>query len=1012
MSSEYKADTFFINQNNFTMINKLLPKGFWAIIVLAVSMISFAAQPALAQERVSGVVKGGDGAPIIGATVIEKGTTRGTTTDIDGKFTLAGVSKESTLVFSMLGYASQEFTVGSQSFFEVTLEEDAVQMEDVVVIGYGTLDKKELSSSIVHISKEDFQKGAMSNPMEMLTGKVAGLNVVNTSLANPNAGSNLQIRGATSLSVDNSPLIVIDGMIGGDIRNLSSQDIESMTVLKDGASAAIYGTRGANGVILITTKQGSGAPGKATVTYDSWFGVNFAKDKPDVLTPEEFRRSLRGNDYGSLTNWYDEILRDFSYDNNQYLSLDGSSAKGTNYNVSLNYKQATGLDLASARKEYGGRFAVNQKALNGILEFGTSLSARKVNEEWGDEGQFDNALTLNPTMPVYNEDGSFYHPRTTTGARNPVEQLVSNKNGGERIYLLGTAHLKGRIFMDNNHLLTTELNYSLQYNDLNQHYFTPSTSAESEQNGYAGRAELRYSKWWTSQVEWLANYSLNYGDHALKMVAGYSFSQDDYEAHGLSNNDFQYDSFLWHNIGAGSYMKDGRAGMWSSKTRARLIGLFARANYDWNGILMASASLRYEGSTKFGKNNKWGYFPAASAAWEIANMDFMQEHSDIVNSLKLRVSYGVTGRSGFSPYQSLSTYGSNSTHKGSSFYLMDGSWVGGYGPTKNANPELGWERSVDFNVGVDFALFGNRLRGSIEYFDRQSRDLLYTYTAPQPPMIYSTILVNVGTTTNRGVELSISGEPVQTKNFSWTTGINYSFGKTELTKLSSDVYKADYLQLYLKPGVGTTEYLFRVVEGGTVGEFYGYEHAGVDENGELLVYNKDNQPVSKSVAGESDKRYIGNGAPTSYLSWSNTFRYKGWDLDIFCRGAFGFDVFNMRRYGMGLKGSGTDNVLRAAYTDYAHINSDGGILSSFYLERGDFFKIENITLGYNFRFRESSLVDNLRLFISAKNIYTFTGYSGNDPSIIMVNGLTPGVDSASAYPSALQISVGASIRFN
>lgn len=998
------------------MNDKIRPKGFsgraWAIVVLFISMMSLAAQPALAQEQVSGMVKDADGLPIIGATVIEMGTTRGTTTDVEGKFTLVGVSSESTLEVGMLGYTTQQLAVGSQTYFEVTLQEEAFSVDDVVVIGYGTLDRRELSSSIVHVSKADFQQGAMSNPMEMLTGKVAGLSVVNTSLADPNAGSNLQIRGATSLSVDNAPLIVIDGMIGGDIRNLAAQDIESMTVLKDGASAAIYGTRGANGVILVTTKQGSGAPGRTSVTYDSWFGVNFAKNRPDVLTPEEFRRSLRGNDYGSLTDWYSAIMRDFSYDNNQYLSLDGTSANGSNYNVSLNYKQATGLDLASSRREYGARFAVNQKALNNILEIGASLSARRVNEEWGDQGQFDNALTLNPTMPIYNEDGSFYHPRTTTGARNPVEQLVSNENGGDRVYLLATAHIKGRIFMNDNHLFTTELNYSLQYNDLNQHYFTPSTSAESEQNGYAGRAELNYQKWWTSQVEWLGNYSFNIGDHSLKAVAGYSFSQDDYESRGSSNNDFQYDSFLWHNIGSGSYMKDGRANMWSSKTRARLIGLFARVNYDWNGIVMASASLRYEGSTKFGENNKWGYFPAASAAVELANMDFMEPYNEIVNSLKLRVSYGVTGRSGFSPYRSLSTYGANSTHKGSSYYYMDGAWVGGYGPTKNANPELGWERSVDFNVGVDFALFENRLRGSLEYFNRQSRDLLYTYTAPQPPMIYSTILVNVGTTTNRGFELSLSGEPVVTRDFSWTTTVNYSFGRTALTKLSSDVYKADYLQLYLKPGVGTTEYLFRVEEGGTVGEFYGYEHAGVDENGELLVYNKDNQPVSKSAAVESDKRYIGNGAPTSFLSWSNTFHYKNWDLNIFCRGAFGFDVFNMRRYGMGLKGSGTDNVLREAYTDYAHINSDGGILSSFYLERGDFFKIENVTLGYNFRFRETSLVDNLRLFISAKNIYTFTGYTGNDPSIIMVNGLTPGVDSASAYPSALQISVGASIRFN
>lgn len=960
---------------------------------------------ALAQQlQVQGKVTDNTGEGLIGASVLVKGSTNGVITDFDGNYVLQNVDNNAVLVFSYVGYKTQEIEVKGRSRIDVTLSDDQQLLEEVVVVGYGSLSKKEVSSSIVQVDKKNFNAGAMNNPMEMLTGKVAGLTVNNTASANPNSSSSLQIRGATSISASNSPLVVIDGIAGGDIRNLSAQDIESMTVLKDAASAAIYGTRGANGVILVTTRKGTGGEaGKAQVTYDSYFGVNFGKGKPEVLSADEFRQSRRGNDYGYSTDWYDLLMRDFSYENNQYLSIDGNTKNGY-YGASFNYKQSTGLDIRAEREEYGLRFTTNQRMMDGLVEVGGSINARRVNEEWGNDGMFDTALSMNPTMPVYNADGTYYQPTSPTDARNPVQELMVNSNNGQRLYVLGSAEVKLNLLRSEKHLLNTSLNYSLHYNDLKSNYYTPSTSGESYWAGYNGRANIQYQKWWTNRLEWLANYTLTLQEQSIKAVAGYNYEETYWESVQAGNNNFTFDDMLWHNIGSGSFLADGKASMSSGKSLAKLIGVFGRVNYNWRDMLFVSASMRYEGSTKFGADSKWGAFPSLSVAWEMTEMPFMKDVTDVVQSLKPRVSYGVTGRSDFGSYQALQTYSTSGT------YMMDGQWISGYAPSVNANSNLAWEKSVSINVGVDFALF-NRLRGSVEYFDRQSRDLLYNYTAPQPPYIHSNILVNVGTTINRGFEVSLEGDILKDTPLKWTSNINYSYGTTKLDKLSNDTYKSSYVDLYQKPGVGTNEYFFRIEEGSKVGQFYGYEYAGVDENGNMMVYKADGEKVLSSQANPDDKRYIGNGTPTSFFSWGNTFTYKNFDLSLMFNGAAGFEIFNMRKYGMGLQGCGTDNVLREAYLDDSYIKTGGGVISSFFLEKGDYIKLDNVTLGYNFTPKENKYINGLRVYVTAKNLFTLTGYSGNDPSTVGINGLTPSVDVTSAYPSATQVSVGLNIRF-
>lgn len=954
-----------------------------------------------AQISVHGSIKDSTGETLVGANVIVKGTSQGVITNVDGEYNLTNVPEDATLLFTYIGFKSAEEPVNGRHEINVVLEDELNTLAEMVVVGYGSLSKKEISSSVVQVDKSSFNLGAMNNAMELISGKVSGLNINTTAAANPNSSSALQIRGATSISASNNPLIVIDGVAGGDIRNLAPQDIESMTVLKDAGSAAIYGTRGANGVILITTKKGNGEVGTVHITYDSYGALNVAKEAPEVLSADEFRRSRRGADYGASTNWYDEITRKVAYDMNQYISIDGMGKSGW-YTLSLNYKEANGLDIVSKRREFGGRLAVEQKAILNKLTLGGSISVRRVNETWGDDGLFDTALSMNPTIPVKNDDGTYYQPLSPTGARNPVLELDEITNQGRRLYVLGSAEAKFNIINNDSQNLNTSVSYSLHYNDLKSDFYAPSTVAESFWNGYDGRASITYQKWYTNRVEWLGNYSLSIDDHSIKAMVGYTYERSNWEQIFEQNNDFAYDKMLYHGIGTGQYLGEGKAEMYAGASESTLVGFFGRVNYSLRDMFFFSASLRHEGCTKFGKDSKWGNFPAISAAFDAANLLNM---NDIINSLKVRASYGVTGRSDFDAYQSLATYSSNGK------YYIDGEWVTGYAPSVNANPELAWEKSTAANYGIDFELW-HRVRGSVEYFDRRSKDLLYNYTAPQPPFVYSTILVNVGTTKNNGFEATIEGDILDRgKDVQWYSNVCYSYGKTKLTELSNDIYQASYIELYQKAGVGTSEYYFRVEEGGTIGQFYGYKYAGVDNEGNMLIYTDKGEKVPTAQADATYKRYIGNGAPKHFLSWNNTLTYKNFDLSLNFKGAFGFDIFNQRKYNMGLIGCGSDNVLRSAYIDDKEVKTGGGIISSYFLEKGDYFKFENATLGYNLIPQNRNIVDKLRIYFSVKNIFTLTSYEGNDPSIVPTTGITPGVDNATAYPQATQFTLGATLRF-
>ena len=966
------------------------------LLLLAAGLVS-----AQGGYLVKGVVEDAMG-PVIGATVLQQGTTNGTTTGLDGDFVLRVPDADALVEISCIGYATQVFKA-SEVPAKVLLLEDTEFLDEVVVIGYGTLSKKEVSASIVQVDSKDFFRGTTNNPMTMLTGKVAGLNVVTSQGSNPNSGSDYQIRGATSLQAGNGPLVVIDGVPGGEIRSLAPQDIESMTVLKDAASDSIYGTAGANGVILVTTKKGSkDEAGTAHVTYDGAFNVNFVKDPIAVLTPEEWVRSRRGTDYGARTDWYNALLRDFSYGHSHYVGVDGSTAKGS-YNASVSYKNSLGVDLVDAREEFGARAAVEQRLIKDILQLNISLNARRVNEEYGNDGSFGTALTINPTFPIYNEDGSYYQPTAPTNATNPVEAMLNKTANGQRLYTTGAVSLKANFIKTDVHNLSSTVTYSLDYNDYKSNNYTPIESHDKYWNGYEGTASLSYSKNWRNQLEWLFNYSFHSGEHHLNAVAGYSYQDFNSESMNMTNRGFTYDSILWNDIGAGTARTENPAqtSMGSGKSLSKVIALLGRVNYNWNNTIFASLSLRHEGATNFGVNNKWGNFPAASIAWEMANMDFMQGVRWIT-SLKPRVSYGVTGRRGGSNV-SRPTYGSHGQ------YYMDGEWVKGYRPATNANPDLRWEKLVAVNAGIDFVLFNNRLRGSLDLYDRRSPDLLYNYTAPQPPFIHSSILVNVGETQNLGAELSLDGDIIMKKNFSWTSGINASTGYSKIRTLSNQIYGASYIDMLGTGGLGQTSYYYRYTEGSRIGTLYGYEAAGVNEYGDMMVYDNDGKVITAASANAAYKRYIGNTIPKLFLSWNNTFRYKNFDLSIFMNGAFGHMIYNNRRAG-NLQSSGNANVFRTAYTRDKDVREYGGVVTSYFLEHGDFMKIQNVSLGYTLT-PKSEIIRSLRVFLTATDLYTITGYTGTDPALLSTNGLTPGVDNGTGYPETRVVTLGATVTF-
>lgn len=617
------------------------------------------------ETRVSGRVTDENNVPLPGVNVLVKGTTIGTTTDSEGVYAISVPDGSTVLVFSFIGFASQEVSINNQSVLDVQLQSDLVSLQEVVVVGYGTQEKKDLTSAVATVTNKDLLPGAFNSPLQMIDGKVPGVTISNPAAGDPNRQTDIQVRGAASIDAGNGPLIIIDGMPGGDLRNVAQQDIESITVLKDGSAAAIYGSRGANGVILITTKQGKA--GKVAVTYDSFFDHDKVAAKPDILSPEEFVANNRDIDRGARTNWYDELIRTNNFGQNHSLAVGGGTENST-FRISGNYREKSGIDIASDRKEYGIRTNFQQKALKGLLLFNGNISYRNAKEEYTNYGVFQQAVKLNPTLPVYDPNNpSEYAPMFGYDVYNPVQNLKTRENGADQEYTI--IDLNVQLNLTKN--LNTQLKIARQgHDELKREYYT-SDAKESIDNNRTGRARLENEKWTDYTLEWLGNYNLQLNQHDIKLLGGYSYQEFNNAGFYAENADFPSDAFGYNNIDAGLWNREeGRLGMDSWKSKEKVIAFFGRANYNFNDTYLLMASLRYEGNTKFGRDNKWGVFPAAAFAYRLSNLPFISSVG-FIDDLKLRVSYGVNGRSGFPRYSSLSRYTVGRMTKASGYKFMD-----------------------------------------------------------------------------------------------------------------------------------------------------------------------------------------------------------------------------------------------------------------------------------------------------------------------------------------------------
>lgn len=957
-------------------------------------------QVAQQSKKISGVVVDTKGETIIGANVVIKGTTNGNITDVDGKFTIENVPENGVLQISYIGYKTQEIQVKGKTAFNITLEEDAENLQEVIVVGYGSSVKKDLTTAVTSVKSKDFLQGAANSAMQMIDGKVAGVSVSSTAAADPNSNAEVQVRGASSLKAGNSPLIVIDGMPGGDLRNIAQQDIESITVLKDGSAAAIYGSRGANGVILVQTKQGKA--GKVSISYDGYIEHDFVASRPDILDAEGYLANVTGaKDFGYRTDWYDELIRKNNFGQNHNLSLSGGSETSI-FRISLNYKDKSGLDIATDRKEYGLRASFKQTTLEGLLEVGGNISYRIADEDYTDYASFKQAVQLNPTyspdeMDAFKGSGGYSY--------NPVKNLTERDNSGLQEYSMIDLNAKLNILKN----LNTEVKLGRQGHNKKAQDYKFSTFRECIDNGYKGHAFIKQEAWTDWTLEWLGNYSFKIDKHDFKIMGGYSYQEFNYETFEADNRNFPTDVFLTNNLEAGDYQKvEGRLGMKSKKEQEKTIAFLGRVNYNYNDVFLFTGSLRHEGNTKFGADHKWGLFPAASAAWRVSKLPVF-ENASMVDDLKVRFSYGVTGRSGFDKYISMAKY------KGfGQYYSPTNGWIMGYGPDNNPNYDLGWEKQISYNLGFDYTLFESRLSGSLDLFIRDGKDVIGDYKVPMPPYLHENIVANVGTTTSKGFEFQANWDAVKTKDFSYSTNVNLSYTTSKLKSFSNERYQLGFIEPTDGfPSPGNPGKAQRLEEGIPIGAFYGFRYAGVDDAGNILIWQegkKGGETKLGADGNEKDKVYLdGNGVPKWELSWGNTFTYKEFDLSLFFRGRFNYDIINQYEMYYGLQVIAGDNKLSSAYNENAHIKGPK-VICDYFMQNGNYLKLDNITVGWTPKMK-TKWISNLRVYGTVKNVFTLTNYTGVDPTTVNTTGLWPGIGGMEVYPTARNITFGVQISY-
>lgn len=983
------------------------------LLPLLVILMGF--QLSLAQKmNITGTVTDPEGEPLIGVSVTVAGTQQGVTSDLDGNYSISADSKGK-LRFSYIGYKTEDVAVSGRNVINVKMNEDSEILSEVVVIGYGTMDKRELTSAISHVGEKDFLSVSSLDPSMMIQGKVPGVSITNTGAGDPNNQASIQIRGVSSRSAGLGPLIVIDGVPGGNLTNINPNDIASFDVLKDGAASAIYGTRGSNGVILVTTKKGS-KDGSTHTSYSGTVAWDFAQRELNMMNAQDYREVRlgwgdRGVDLGGNVDWLDAVTRT-GFTTQHTLTVSGGNER-SNYRVSADYRNANGIDLRSDREEYGARASVMHTTKGGLFTVNLNVAPRIIYRNNADWSVFCNAIEANPTTPLMNPENpnQYYNFQGQVVSSNPVELMKLEKDQADTKLLDWDGTIKLNLLPlfapDSNQTLSTQVMFADHQYSNNNTWFRPSTSTLAINGGYDGEGSRSYSKERQYVLEWLTNWSGSFNNHNIKAMAGYSYQYSQYSGFSAWNKDFPNDGLGSDNLGSGELAKEeGEVLMSSYKNDAKLISFFGRVSYDYDGKYLFTASLRHEGSSKFGENHKWGNFPAVSAGWRISQEEFMRD-IDWINDLKIRGDYGETGNQDFGSYLSLNTMTSFG------YYFYNGKYFQVWGPSKNVNPDLRWEKGKNWNVGIDFSMFNNRFYGSLNYFNRRQQDLLGNYKVSVPPFLFDETFVNVGTMKNTGFEFDLSFNAVQTKDFDYNFNVIGTWMSNKFVDFSNSQYIGqDFYNVCDTSDPYPYYTLQRIEKGQSLGNFFMWKFAGITTDGEWLVYDKDGDIIRAAQATEADRQVVGNGMPKFTMSTGHNFRYRNFDLALFFRGAFGFDIFNIHDFYYGTRNF-SGNVLCKAYGKNFDINPDENpVVSDYFLERGDYFKLDMITLGYTLPLEKCRFANRLRVYGTMKNVFTITKFSGVDPSTYQVNGLTPGAQgSRSYYPSTRQLIIGVTLDF-
>jgi len=1000
-------------------------RGITITLLLLLSLV-VAAQ---AQREVKGKVTDEKGQPAASITVTEKGTRNGVTTGTDGSFTIK-VKDGSTLVFTAVSFETKELSLGSESFYIVTITTTASTLSDVVVVGYGKSSKKNLSSSVTTLKPGDLNRGAIADVGQLLQGKVAGLNI--TASGDPNRPAAVILRGASTVNSPGAPFYVIDGVPGADIATVAPDDIVSVDVLKDAAATAIYGNRAASGVIIITTRRGK--KGSAVATYNGYVGIETVSSKLDLMNATQHRAYLTANsaayspndDKGANTDWMEAIQRSQAISHNHNLSLSGGGEKST-YSASLNYFDKEGILNRSHLRRVIGRLSLEQYAMNDKVKFGLTISNASSNANYV---PLQNIVLLQAAKhlsvsPVMNPDGTYFENLNTTGYFNPVAIVDNAKDDTKYNTLTGSFTTEVKLPFD------LQYNLSLSYQNttsLHGEYYGsyygkyPTSNFYNNPdpgigiahtligslfgvNGSAFRSSFQNT---FKAAESYLTWNRKFGNHAINAVIGYSWQESTYgEGLTVSSTNFPSDNLGYTNLVLGNpyAISSYRINLGNDLTygQTRLISDFGRLNYNYNDRYLLQASIRRDGSSVFGENNAWGYFPSVGAGWRISNESFMQNQK-IFNDLKLRFSYGVTGNSGgIGAYTSKLIYGITGT------YYNNGVQENAYGPIQGSNPDLQWEEVATTNVGLDFTILNNKISGSLDWYNKNTTDMLFRYSVSASLVPGGSIWANGGSINNKGIELSLNATPVSTKNMSWTTTFNIATNKNEITSLAGPYANGDSIRYSDPEGPGQTGATLQLLKvGKPIGQFFSLRYAGKDQNGVSTFFKRDGTTTTNPAIG-TDYFYVGDAQPKFLMGWSNSVRYGNWDLNVFLRGVFGNKIFNATRADLSYVVAGAQNNLLNSASDDKINDNRNSYYSTRYIESGSYVRLDNATLSYTFGSPVKGIT-NLRLYATANNLFTITNYSGIDPEINQ-GGVAPGIDYNNFYPKTRTVMFGVNLTF-